>query len=295
MKRLTLLVATVTFCITVSAQTDTTKAVNKGDTIRIGNILIVKHGKSAATREKNGLHITMGRNNKERKKNSRVNTSWWNIDFGFSNYVDNTNYGSTGTYLVNRPGYPALGESDFKLRTGKSINVNIWIVTQKIKLIQPGVSLKYGLGLELNNYRYKSSISYKEDGPVPYTTNTISTSPFIFRDSITFSKNKLAADYLTVPLMLNFISNPDNNDKGISLSLGVSAGYLYSQRNKQKSSERGKLKNKGDYDLEKFKFSYIAELGLGPVKLYGSYSPKSMYQRGMDIKPYTLGFRLSNW
>ena len=95
--------------------------------------------------------------------------------------------------------------------------------------------------------------------------------------------------------MLNFASNPSNNNKGLSLSLGVSAGYLYSQRNKQKSSERGKDKNKGDYDLEKFKFSYVAELGLGPVRLYGSYSPKSMYQRSMDIRPYTIGFRLSNW
>ena len=295
MKRLTLLVATVIFCLTASAQSDTTKTTEKSDTIRIGKILIVKHGKNNNGSEKDGLHITMGRKDKERKRNNNVSTSWWNVDLGFSNYEDKTNYAATGSYLVSRPGYPALGESDFKLRTGKSINVNIWVVMQKLNLIKHYVNLKYGFGLELNNYRYKSAISYKEDGLVPYTVNTQTTAPFIFRDSIAFSKNKLAADYLTVPFMLNFASNPSNNNKGLSLSLGVSAGYLYSQRNKQKSSERGKDKNKGDYDLEKFKFSYVAELGLGPVRLYGSYSPKSMYQRSMDIRPYTLGFRLSNW
>jgi hypothetical protein len=118
--------------------------------------------------------------------------------------------------------------------------------------------------------------------------------PFIFRDSISFTKNKLAADYLTVPLMLNFSTTPNNDKKALSISFGVSAGYLYSQRNKQKSEERGKEKNKGDYDLNRFKFSYVGELGLGPVKLYGSYSPKSMYDRGMDVRPYTFGIRLSN-
>lgn len=296
MKGLILFVGTVIFCLSASAQQDTTVKGNKGDTIRIGGMLIIKKGWiNKKNRERhNDTTIVMGRNNKERKQQSNVSTNWWVFDLGFANYVDNTNYGATGAYLVNRPGYPALDKNDFKLRAGKSINVNIWIVMQRLNLIKHHVNLKYGIGLELNNYRYKSSISYKEDGLVPYTA-TQTNAPFIFRDSISFSKNKLAADYVTVPLMLNFTTNPYKKDKGISLSVGVSAGYLYSQRNKQKSSERGKDRNKGDYDMERFKLSYIAELGLGPVHLYGSYSPASMYEHSLDMKPYTLGLRFSNW
>lgn len=167
---------------------------------------------------------------------------------------------------------------------------------QKLALEKRGhVNLKYGIGLELNNYRFRSPLTYRESGVVPYSGGMQTNSPFIFKDSIAFSKNKLAADYLTVPLMLNFASNPDKLKKGISLSAGVSAGYLYSQRNKQKSDANGKDRNKGEYDLERFKLSYIAELGLGPVRLYGSYSPKSMYEHDLDMRPFTLGFRLSNW
>ncbi len=139
-----------------------------------------------------------------------------------------------------------------------------------------------------------SSAKDTSDDGHEYTANTQQNSPFIFRDSIGFTKNKLAADYLTVPLMLNFNSDPAHN-KGLSASIGVSAGYLYSQRNKQRSGERGKEKNKGDYDLERFKLSYVAELGLGPVRLYGSYSPKSFYQQGLNMKPYNIGIRFSNW
>ncbi len=291
MKQLITLLATAIFCSASMAQTpvaDTLKP-KEGDTIRIGNIVIIKKGKA-----KKEVDIAMGRNKTKRKQNANVSTNWWIVDLGYNNYTDKTNYATAGAYLINKPGSPALGASDFKLKAGKSVNVNIWFFMQRLNLINHYVNLKYGFGLELNNYRYKSALSYKESGPVPYT-NTQTNAPFIFRDSISFSKNKLAADYLTVPLMLNFTTNPGNSKKGLSISAGVSAGYLYSQRNKQKSGERGKDRNKGDYDLERFKLSYVGELGLGPVRFYGSYSPKSMYEHSLDMRPYTIGLRLSNW
>ena len=289
MKQLITFLAAAIICSVAMAQTDSTKT-SKSDTIRIGGIIIVKNGK-----KDKDVNITMGRKDKEKKKNANVSTNWWIVDVGFNNYTDKTNYATAGSYLVNKPGTPALNSNDFKLRTGKSVNVNIWFFMQRLNLIEHHVNLKYGVGLELNNYRYKSNISYKESGLIPYTAGTQTNAPFIFRDSIAFSKNKLATDYLTVPMMLNFVSNPNNRKKGISLSAGVSAGYLFSQRNKQKSAERGKDRNKGDYDLNTFKFSYVAELGLGPVRFYGSYSPKSIYNHSLDMRPYTVGFRFSNW
>jgi hypothetical protein len=288
MKQLITFLAAAIICSTATAQTDSTTT-KKSDTIRIGGIIIVKNGK-----KDKDVNITMGRKDKTKKKNPNVSTNWWIVDVGFNNYTDKTNYAPSVSYLINRPGYPNLDKNDFKLRSGKSVNVNIWLFMQRLNLIEHHVNLKYGVGLEINNYRYKSSVSYKEGGPVPYTA-TQTNSPFIFRDSISFSKNKLATDYLTVPVMLNFVSNPNSRKKGISLSAGVSAGYLFSQRNKQKSDERGKDRNRGDYDLKTFKLSYVAELGLGPIRFYGSYSPNSMYDHSLDMRPYTVGFRFSNW
>ena len=289
MKKLILLLATAIICLNSTAQDEPGKKDGSKDTIRVGGMIIVKKGKKDGD-----VSVKIGPDNGEKKKRN-ISTNWWIVDLGFANYNDNTNYANAGSYLVNRPGYPALDKNDFKLEAGKSINVNVWIFMQRLNLMQHHVHLKYGLGVELNNYRYKSAINYNEDGPVPYTANTETNAPFIFRDSISFSKNKLAADYATIPVMLNFVTNADERKNRFSLSVGVSAGYLYSQRNKQVSNERGKLKNRGDYDLERFKFSYVAELGLGPVMLYGSYSPKSMYERSLDIKPFNVGFRFSYW
>jgi Outer membrane protein beta-barrel domain len=291
MKKLILLLATAFICLSISAQDDSVKIKKNRDTIRVGGIVIVKSGKGNKDKD---VSIKIGGDN-GRKKRANISTNWCIVDFGFANYSDKTNYTNAGSYLINRPGYPVLDKNDFKLKSGKSLNVNIWLFMQRINLIQHHVHLKYGLGVELNNYRYKSAVNYNEDGLVPYTVNTQTNAPFIFRDSISFSKNKLAADYATIPVMLNFVTNPDERKKGFSLSVGVSAGYLYSQRNKQVSSERGKLKNRGDYDLERFKLSYVAELGVGPVMLYGSYSPKSIYEKSLDMRPFNIGFRFGYW
>lgn len=274
--------------LTTHAQTDTTKAnTEKPDTIRVGGMIIInKKGNSTETTPDDDGSVTIKYPSEKAKKN-RLSTSWLNIDFGFSNYIDNTDYGSAEARdyaRAIRPGEAPYTESDLSLKTGKSTNVNIWIVKQRYGITKDSkLNLKWGLMMELNNYRYETENSYARD-----------SKPYMFRDSVSFSKNKLAMDYLTVPLMIGFSSKPFK-DNGFSVSAGVSVGYLYNSRSKQVSDERDKQKNKGNYDFEPWKFQYVAEVGLGIVKLYGSYSPESMYKRGLDVAPYNFGLRFGEW
>lgn len=94
--------------------------------------------------------------------------------------------------------------------------------------------------------------------------------------------------------MLNFATNKWGDRRGFNIAFGVSAGYLYSQRNKQVSDARDKQKNRGDYDMERFKLSYIGEIGVGPVKFYATYSPETIFERSLDFRPLNFGIRLGN-
>jgi hypothetical protein len=258
------------------AQTDTSaQASEKIDTIKIGSLIIIKKGDGHYENKDGSVSISH-----QSKKNENISTNWIILDLGFSNYTDNTNFSSSAAQQFA----PGLSKGDFGLRTGKSVNVNLWFFMQRLNMIKHVVNLKYGLGLELNNYRYDANLYYKKNPPM------------VVDSALHFSKNKLAADYITVPLMLNFNFTPNNeNNKSFGISAGVSAGYLYSSRQKFKTSETGKEKTKGDLGLEPFKLSYIAELQLGPVKLYGSVATKSMFKNGLDQTPYNLGLRFSNW
>ncbi len=277
MKRtFTLLVALCTI-LTGFAQTDTTTQ-PKEDTIRIGGMVIIRKP-GAKNKEENkkdkGVVIT----NRKKNKNANLSTNWWIVDLGFSNYVDNSNYIDAAFSGFVAPG---IGEDELKLKAGKSRNVNLWFFMQRLNIAKHAVNLKYGLGLELNNYFFKNEDIVFEKNPT-----------YIYQGATDFKKVKLAADYLTVPIMLNFNFTPKTK-KGFGFSAGVSAGYLYSARYKTKLD--GNVdKVKDDFNLERFKLSYIGEINLGPIRLYGSYAMKNMWEKGLDMTPYTLGFRLSNW
>lgn len=257
------------------AQTDSTKS-EKADTVRIGGIIIVRKGDKNDTTQKRSVDVFQNK----RKKPSNLSTNWWVLDLGFANFHDRTNYASPAAQQFA----PGSNEDWFKLRTGKSVNVNIWVFMQRLNLIKNVVNLKYGMGVELNNYRFDQETIVFQENPTLVRMN---------QELKGIKKNKLAADYLTVPMMLNFNFTPKRS-KGFGFSGGVSAGYLYSSRQKFKDND-DKDKTHDDFNLNKWKLSYIGELSLGPVRLYGSYAFKSMWEKGLDQTPYNVGVRFSHW
>lgn len=274
MKKVVLTSMALGLAMCLMAQTDSTQ--QKVDTIKVGGMIIIK--KPGKDGQKKEVIISNRRN----RSNSRVSTNWFIVDLGFANVNDETNYAAAqqSGFVTN----DIKSEDDLNLRTGKSVNVNLWFFMQKINLAKSYVNLKYGMGLELNNYRF-------DDKRVRFSENPtqISLDPSLAN----VTKNKLAADYITVPAMINFNFTPKRRS-GFGLSAGVSVGYLYSARQKIKDNgDKNKLHD--DFNLEKWKVSYIGELSLGPVRLYGSMATKSMWSKGLDQTPYNVGIRLSHF
>ncbi len=259
------------------------------DTVKVGGVTIIGKGLyqriDELTQALQSLKISGDTQSAlaNKKKIKKVSTNWLILDLGFSGYNDRTNYASTSAqqFLHNQGGVPAT-KGDYALRGSRISNFNLWFFMQRLSLASSVLNFKYGLGIESNNYFFKSDITYV-DGTAPYTV----------RSNMDISKNKLVANYLTVPLMINVNTNPKNSKKGFQFSAGVSGGYLYSSRQKQITDE-GKNKVKTDFNLERFKASYIGELGIGPVKLYASIAMRPMHQYGLDQRPYTVGLRFSN-
>ncbi len=304
----------------VMAQTDTTK-LKKGTTIiKIGNMTIVKPNEAETSKTdslkigedtlKMGGLIIVGKGISEginklgkaiegvdvkkiaetaadvlkKKKPKKISTNWFVYDIGFAGYNDNTNYATSAAQAFVKPaGSVPASKGDFALKTSRVSNFNLWFFMQRVSIIESVLNLKYGLGIESNNYFFKTGITYVDDISVYATRGGVNE----------LSKNKLVANYLTVPVMLNINTNPMKGKKGLQFSAGVSGGYLSSARQKQKGPG-GIDKTKSNFNLEQFKLSYVAELGLGPVKLYGSVASNPMHQYGLEQVPYTLGLRFSN-
>ena len=212
----------------------------------------------------------------KKKELKNIENFWWVLDLGFSGYTDQSNFA-----LARTIGFvaPNIGKDQLKLNMAASRNVNLWILMQRVNLVKHMLNLKYGVGLEMNNYRFEQENIQFQKNPTA-----------IYLGMVEYNKVKLAADYITVPMMLNLNTSPEKSN-GLRLSAGVSAGFLYSSRFKTK--EGGDIdKIRSDFDLEPFKFSWVGELGLGPITLYTSFAMNNMWNKGLDMRPYNVGIRL---
>jgi hypothetical protein len=268
------------------------------DTVKVGRIRIINKSEGEGEDNKNWESLLNGDFKKTKiivekapKKLQNISTNWWIFDLGFANLVDNTDPAHQSLYQSTNPGGSLLlpntpNSTNLKLNNVKSSNVNIWIVQQKANLYQHNWNLKYGLGIEMYNFRFEQPISFR---------NTPGS--YVFFDNVHFSKNKLFVEYLTVPLQLNYQSNPDNH-KSFYASLGLSAGYLLQSHTKQISEERGKRKVNGNFDLNNTKLATIGELGIGSIRLYGSYSLTNLFDKNLtnfDMAPFAIGVRFSKF
>ena len=263
------------------------------DTVKVGRIRIINkeegtygYGQKDMTSLLQGdfkkTKITIDKAPKHLKN---IATNWWIFDLGFANLMDNTQ-----PMYYNALPYQSMlavpNSSNLKLNNVKSSNVNIWVVQQKLNLYEHYWNLKYGVGIEMYNFRFEQPISF---------SNTPGN--YVYFDNAHFSKNKLFVEYLAVPIQLNFQSNPEN-DKSFYASVGLSAGYLLQSHTKQISEERGKRKVNGNFDLNNVNMSTIGELGIGSIKLYGSYSLTNLFDKNLthfDMAPFAIGLRFSKF
>ena len=275
---------------------DTFLSVND-DTVRLGRLNIIKsqdsnHKKDWESMIEDGdfdnTRISIER---APKKLKNVTTNWFSFDLGYANYIDES---PQMAYLMGFPStYPGppyskyfVNSGSLKLDNRKSSNFNIWIIQQKLNVYQHKINLKYGVGFEMFNFRFEQPVSFRNE---PGKT--------LYMDDVNFTKNKLFVKYLTVPVQLNFQPNPYSR-KGFYASIGLSAGYLVDARNKQISPESGKQKYDGTFELNNLRFATIGELGIGSIRLYGSYGSINLFDKNQShfsFFPYALGLRFSNF
>ncbi len=273
MNRYLYLLSAVLLSTAVFAQ-KTDQPGKQSDTIS-NNKLIIILGRDTKNTKTDTLRIFTRKSTKDQKKKS----TGGGIDIGFSNYVDNTNY--TRAILQ---GDAAMGmtSEDLNLRLGNSWNVNLWFVLDEAPLIKKTLQLQYGFGLELNNYAFEQRNTYISKNPM-----------YVYKGAENYKKGKLAADYLTVPLLLKLNLTPKRKDNPFTIAGGISGGFLYSARFKTKiKGDVSKIRD--DFEINRFKFAYVGELGLGPIKLYGSYAMKDMFRNELNMTPYTIGFRFAD-
>ena len=259
------------------------------DTLKIGQFLISKSQSSSnmswgdIIKNKNLKSVKIGHEKNKDIDFKKFETSWFAFDIGLVNYIDETKYLENKTLSNPSIGLP-MSKLKMQLNNGKSTNINIWVVQQKYRFKNPMFYLKYGLGVEMFNFRYEYGINFRKH-----------ESMFIYLSQDNYEKNKLFTSYISVPIQLGYDFKLKNN-KILGLSGGVVSGYLYKSLNKQISRELGKEKYHGNYSLKDVRLAGVFEIRIDQIKFFGTASLQNMLDKmdtNQSLYPYSFGLRFS--
>lgn len=204
------------------------------------------------------------------------------VDLGINALRDQTDYNTPAAKDFLRVDATQKNENLFTLDNAKSINVNVYPILAKFRLLKTErqkIYLSTGVGLQMYNFRFTKNIVYVDSIP------SVTMSP------IPFTKNKLGFTYLSVPVMATFKTKLAEK-AWLVYGAGITGGYRIASWTKHISGEEGKVKNHDKFNFSDFTACLTAEIGLQDYfRLYASYQLTPMHENALIQNPYCIGFR----
>ncbi|MEO8149109.1 MAG: DUF2807 domain-containing protein [Bacteroidia bacterium] len=200
---------------------------------------------------------------------------WAGVEMGFNNYLNSDNKFDVP------PGYGYLD-----LNTGKSVFVNLNIFEYKFKLYHEYIMLGTGFGFSFRNYYFVN-----KDSILVADAEVVSAAPA----QRSYTKNKLAVDYISIPLLLEFNTSRYNKNS-FHFGGGIVFNYKIGSRVKLKYDD-GKEKIHNSFNLRPVEFDARAHIGYGELNLFATYSLQTLFKdnRGPELTPITFGITLGGW
>lgn len=188
-------------------------------------------------------------------------------------------------------GFNALNNApaDFQINPWRSKSVNIYYFYE-IPLGNSKFTFNPGIGLGLEKYQFKRNVTLAYANTDDIATSLESDLPVlimqdiadmeIYENTPAVNKNRLAANYIDVPLEFAFHSKKSNPKAGLNVALGGKIGYLYSAHTKVKYEvvdESRKVKMHRDWDLNPFRYSAHTRIGYGGFNVYFEYQLSDLF------------------
>ncbi len=256
---------------------DTNKRKTDTTEIKVGKTRIVVIGepkieKIYMEKDSTGDYEAESKSNSKKDDDDKKHEGELEFSIGYNGLLEN---GSTSLSAANK---------GLNLVNGKSTNVNL-TYNHYFNIYKENVRLSVGLGLDWNNYRLAG------DSTAIPQAQSFGFNKDSLVNSIDFTKNKLLARYVTLPVMLHFKSNEFKNGKAVGVSGGVELGYLLNGRVKQVSEVKGKTKVNDGFNLNELRYGIVGRVNYGSVGIYGKYYPQGVFNKneGPDLNTFCVG------
>lgn len=195
-----------------------------------------------------------------------IQTKFLLLDIGVNNYFGKG-------FKSHFPGY-----EPFEPNPGKSWVVNLHVFNQRLNLVDHHLWLSYGLYFEFNSYKYDGQEVLVSD------TNAVAFETY----DVTLKKNKLSTDYVGVPLMLRYESNPAHLGSSFHVSAGGFFEYMMGARVKVKTTSNDKAKVHNDFNVNPIRYGLAFRAGYGFMNIFTHFGLSEFLKN--DVEPVAYPF-----
>ncbi len=208
-------------------------------------------------------------------KKRKMTTRWLMFDIGWNSLLPTYNNVSQSYY------------DTLSLNTARSLHYSINIFRQRISLKKHKLNLEYGLALDIDRFSFKESFNL-----APYNDRVTPIS----NDTIQFKKNTLNITSLSVPLLLEYESNPLHMKKSFHVSLGGYAGFILGAKQKTKTDDGIRKSEKGAFNLSNIQYGIQTEIGYSYLTFFSRIGFHSFFlpeeDNGYGFRNLIVGIRI---
>lgn len=170
-----------------------------------------------------------------------------------------------------------------------------------MRILKSNFSFVPGIGFSMERFKFKNEHTLDYNGSSVVMVNPTEAGRPDTR------KSQLITNYIEVPVEITFRTNPEDPARSFKASVGGRVGYMFDSFTKIKYKENGevkKLKDKQDYNLNKFRYGISAKIGVGNFSLFGYYNLSDLFEKNKGIlensqvknfNTFTVGISLSSF
>ncbi len=161
-------------------------------------------------------------------------------------------------------------------------------------------SINPGLGFGLDKYSFDNNVTLVNSGSILgiQVVQLVDILP-----SADIQKSFLAANYFDIPLEFRYNSKKNDHQRSFKVAIGGKIGVLLTSHTKIKYKEEGttiKLKNKQDFNLNKFRYGVHGRVGVGGFNVFFYYGLSELFKnnkgpQATDVTTMNLGISIAGF
>lgn len=207
-------------------------------------------------------------------KKKKVEKSHFLVDIGANSFM-------------NAGGNLSLTGVDRPLRTENAFNRSVgWGFTfsRSENLVAQKLRLQYGLGFEFNSYRLRENGILATNGDTVFFNAPMNAN---------LTRNTLHVNWINVPVMLQFMSNPYRQSRSFNLSAGAEIGVRIGNMRSTQRYDLGndvftEVNTSGPLNAMPFKASLVARAGYGDVDVFVRYGLTDLFRQEANVANPTV-------